>query len=256
MGRRTPWLTACWVIAVRQFTMLRRSPLRVLFGFTQPLIYVVFFGPFFGAVFPSGTGLPSGIDVLVPGLLLQLTVFSAGFSGYATLQERREGVLDRQRVSGAASSTLLIGRATANALVTVVQAVLLSVAAIPFGFRFNALGALIGLGVVFVVNVGVAAASSALAYRLVDETTFTPIVQNTTLPLVILSGVLLPLSMAPLWLQSIAFFNPFSHTVSALRASFGGAFGSPDLWWGVLVSVAVSAALMSLAIWSFGRVSK
>jgi len=246
--------TALGIVATRQLTMLFRSPIRVLFGFTQPLIYVVFFGPFFSGLFrDSGPARLSGLALLVPGLLLQLTVFSAGFSGYAMLQERREGVIDRQLVSAAGPGALLLGRAVANGLVTVAQAVLVTVVSIPFGFRFDIAGSMVGLVILFTLNVGVAAASSALAYRLVDETTFTPVVQNTALPLVILSGVILPLSAAPVWLQDVAVFNPFSHAVSALREAFAGHFGSADLWTGFAISAALSAALMVTAVWSFVR---
>lgn len=123
---RVTWLTPVSVVATRQLMMLVRSPLRVIFGFSQPLIYVVFFGPFLQSVYPrSADGHPGGLNVLVPGLLLQLTVFSAGFSGYATLQERREGVLGRQRVSAAAPGSLICGRSLANVTVTALQAALL-----------------------------------------------------------------------------------------------------------------------------------
>lgn len=199
---RVTWLTPVSVVATRQLMMLVRSPLRVIFGFSQPLIYVVFFGPFLQSVYPrSADGHPGGLNVLVPGLLLQLTVFSAGFSGYATLQERREGVLGRQRVSAAAPGSLICGRSLANVTVTALQAALLTLCAMPLGFRFSPMGALLGTGLIFVLNFGVSVASSALAFRLVDETTFTPVIQNVSLPLIILYGVLLPLATAPLWLQ-------------------------------------------------------
>lgn len=95
--------------------------------------------------------------------------------------------------------------------------------------------------------------SSALAYRLADETTFTPIVQNVSLPVVILSGVLLPLTLAPGWLRRIAFFNPLSHAVDALRAAYAGRFDDPVLWTGGLTAVTLSALLTVAGVWSFTR---
>lgn len=250
----TAWLVPVWIIARRQLLMLVRSPLRVVFGFTQPLIYVVFFGPFMSVVYPDAdAGRPGGLAVLVPGLLLQLTVFSAGFSGYATLQERREGVLDRQRVTAAAPGSLICGRSLANVGVTGVQAALLTLCALPLGFRCSAWGALAGIALIVVLNFGVSVGSSALAYRLADETTFTPIVQNVSLPLVIMSGVLLPLTLAPGWLQDIACFNPLSHSVDALRAAYAGQWDNPDLWRGAAVSAALSALVAAVGVRSFTR---
>jgi ABC-2 type transport system permease protein len=254
LGLRTSWLVPIQVVAKRHLMMLVRSPLRVLFGFTQPLIYVVLFGPFMDIVYRRTTaGGTGGMDVLVPGLLLQLTVFSAGFSGYATLQERREGILDRQRVSVAAPGSLLLGRSLANVVVTAIQAVLLTLCAVPFGFRCSVLGAALGIAVLCLLNLGVGVGSMALAYRLTDETTFTPIVQNLSLPLVIMSGVLLPLTLAPPWLREVAALNPLSHSVDALRAAYAGDLSSEALGRGVLVTAALAILLMVLGMKTFTR---
>ncbi|GAA2939781.1 ABC transporter permease [Streptomyces enissocaesilis] len=252
LALRATWLVPTHVIARRHLVMLLRSPVRVMFGFTQPLIYVVLFGPFMDTVYHR-TGGAGGLRALVPGLLLQLTVFSAGFSGYATLQERREGILDRQRVSRAAPGSLLVGRALANAMVTAVQAVLLTLCALPFGFRCDVLGAAVGIALLCVLNIGVSVGSMALAYRVTDETIFTPIVQNTSLPLVIISGVLLPLTLAPAWLRDVARFNPLSHSVDALRAAYTGAVDSGAFARGLSVTLALSLALTLLGLRSFAR---
>ena len=46
----------------------------------------------------------------MPGLLLQLAIFGAGFAGFGIIQELREGVIDRQRVSPARRLCLILGR--------------------------------------------------------------------------------------------------------------------------------------------------
>jgi ABC-2 type transport system permease protein len=74
------------------------------------------------------------------------------------------------------------------------------------------------------------------------------------LPLLLLSGVLLPIALAPDWLQAIANVNPLYHAVEAMRALFDGRFGDTTVivglaWLVVLaiVSVAISARTFNRA---------
>jgi ABC-2 type transport system permease protein len=48
----------------------------------------------------------------------------------------------------------------------------------------------------------------------------------------LLAGVLLPLTLAPGWLQWIAFLNPLAHAVDAARALFCGAYTDATVFWG------------------------
>ena len=70
------------------------------------------------------------------------------------------------------------------------------------------------------------ASFSALSYAaglaLKSEDAFAPIVNTFALPILLLSGILLPMSLAPRWLQIVSDVNPFKHMVTALREVFRG----------------------------------
>jgi ABC-2 type transport system permease protein len=70
-----------------------------------------------------------------------------------------------------------------------------------------------------------------------------------TLPLLLLSGVLLPLTLAPDWLRAVAALNPLSYAVDAARALLNGDLASADVWQGF----AVLAPLAALAMWWAAR---
>jgi ABC-2 type transport system permease protein len=57
-----------------------------------------------------------------------------------------------------------------------------------------------------------------------NEDALAPTINFFLLPIQLLAGITLPLTLAPLWLQRIAFFNPFAHAVSAARALFVGEY--------------------------------
>ena len=70
-----------------------------------------------------------------------------------------------------------------------------------------------------------------------------------TLPLLLLSGILLPMALAPGWLQTLARLNPLSYAVDAARALFNGQFADPS----VMPGVVLMAGLAAIGLWVGGR---
>jgi ABC-type multidrug transport system permease subunit len=89
------------------------------------------------------------------------------------------------------------------------EAVILIAVMIPFGFQLHLLGALAGLALLGVLGIGL---------RVVH--------QSVLFPLMILSGMLLPLEIGPGWMQVIAKANPLAYVVDAERALFAGDLAS------------------------------
>lgn len=67
-----------------------------------------------------------------------------------------------------------------------------------------------------------------------------------SVPVLLLSGILLPMTLAPTWLLRLSQINPFSHVVDGARAAFRDDFGNSSLLVG-LVSAAV-LAIVGLAV--------
>ena len=67
------------------------------------------------------------------------------------------------------------------------------------------------------------------------------LVAGLELPLTLLSGVLLPLSLGPVWIQAIAHLNPLYYAVEASRVLSTGAIASTEVYkaFAVLVPLAV-----------------
>jgi ABC-2 type transport system permease protein len=231
------------VVFVRQMRQLLRNPVWVVFGLTQPVLYLVLFGPLLKNVSGGGLGGNRSWSVFVPGLLLQLVIFAGGFAGFGIIQELREGVVDRQRVTPAHRTSLILGRALSNVVTIGVQAVVLIAVAVPFGLRPAWGGVAASVALVCVLALGLASASYSLGLILRDEDSFAPVIQGVTLPLLLLSGVLLPMSLAPGWLRWASRVNPLTHTVDATRALFVGTFSSADVAAGVAVTVVIAAVL-------------
>ncbi|MER7493452.1 ABC transporter permease [Streptomyces pharetrae] len=223
----------------RYARQILRSRFALLFGVLMPLLHLLFFGPLL-------TDLPLGEEgsswqVLVPGLLLQLGLFGALFAGFVIIVETGQGVVERMRVTPVSRLALLLGRVLRDATVFVFQAVLLVLAALVMGLRAPLAGILIGFAFVALLTVSLASLSYALAMKVRSPQEFGPLVNAVSMPSMLLSGLMLPMSLGPAWLDVLSHFVPFRYLVDAMRDAYTGHYTSAHMLYGVLVAVGMTA---------------
>ncbi|XHM63399.1 ABC transporter permease [Streptomyces nigra] len=221
-----------------------RSRFALLFGVLMPLLYLLFFGPLLTNLPLGGKG--SSWQVLVPGLLLQLGLFGASFAGFAVIIEQGQGVVDRMRVTPVSRLALLLGRVLREATVFVFQAVLLVLAALVMGLRAPLPGVLIGFAFVGLLTVSLASLSYALALKVRTPQEFGPAVNALTMPMMLLSGLMLPMTLGPRWLDVLSHFVPFRYLVDAVRDAYVGAYATQHMLYGTIVAVLFAALAVTV----------
>jgi ABC-2 type transport system permease protein len=243
-----------WLLFVRYLLLLVRNPAWVVIGLLQPILYLVLFAPLLKSI-AAVPGFPRGgaYNVFVPGLLIQLGLFGATGVGFGLIAELRAGVIERFRVTPVSRLALLLGRALRDILTLVIQSLLLIVASIPFGLTIDVQAALVVLGLVALIGIMMASTSYAVALWLKSEDSYAPLIFTATLPLLLLSGVLLPMSLAPDWLRRIAALNPLAYAVDAARAAFLLHLDDPSVIRGVAVVGILALIAVFAAARSFGR---
>jgi len=255
-----PMLRDAMITFRYQMRLLLREPIWIVIVLVQPLLYLALFAPLLepliGQVGKS-RGFPPGDawQVFVPGLLIQLGIFGSMFVGFGIVAEIRYGTVERMRVTPASRLGLLLGRVLRDTVVLLIQAALLTAVAVAFGLRVPLVGALITVGIVGLLGVSLASLSYAAGLWLKSEDALAPLLNMVTVPVLLLSGILLPMTLAPSWLRRLAQLNPFSHIVDAARAAFRNDLGDGSLVVG-LVSAAVLAVLgVAIAVRTFQRES-
>lgn len=243
-----------WLIFQRYIGIFVRNPAWVIIGLIQPILYLLLFAPLLKGI-SSSRGFPPGgaYNVFVPGLLIQLGLFGASGVGFGLIAELRAGVIERFRVTPVSRFALLLGRALRDILVLVVQSLILLLLSIPFGLQATFSGVLVMLGLVALIGLGMSSICYAAALALRSEDSYAPLIFTISLPLLLLSGVLLPLTLAPQWLQNIAAANPLSYAVTAARDMFNGNAGSPDVVKGLVIMVALCVVGVFIGARSFNR---
>jgi ABC-2 type transport system permease protein len=244
------------LIFQRQMRMSLRSPAWIIIGLIQPVLYLVFFAPMLIAIshvrgFPPG----SAWQVFVPGLLVQLGLFGATFVGFGIIAEWRSGVLERLRVTPASRIALLLGRVLRDTVVLFVQSVLLTLAAVALGLRAPVAGLLIDLCFVLFLAVSLASLSYAASLVTKREDTLARLVNSIVVPLLLLSGILIPMSLAPTWLGDLSRANPLRYVVQAMRQVVLGHYASADVMWGAVVVVLLSVISVTTGVAVFRRES-
>jgi ABC-2 type transport system permease protein len=233
-----------------------RNPVWVIIGLFQPLLYLALFGPLLERV-AHAPGFPRGNSwqVFVPGLLVQLGIFGSLFVGFGLIAELRSGVIERMRVTPASRVSLLAGRVLRDVLLGLVQAGVLVLAAVAFGLRAPVLNILLGLVFVAVLGAAFASASYAAGLLLKTEDSMASVLNSLAVPLLLLSGILLPMSLAPDWLRVVADINPVTHVVEAVRSVFLGHIGTATVGWGIVATVGLVIGGMAFGTRTFMRES-
>jgi len=239
-----------WIIFARAMTLSLRQPMWVLIGLLQPILYLTLFGPLLQTVAASSGFEGDAWQVFVPGLLVQLGIFGGLFVGFGIIAEWRSGVIDRQLVSPAARSAIIAGRTLRDVVVIVTQGIVLCGAAYLMGLRVPIGAFLLGLVLVGLLGAAFSFISNAIGIATKSEDALAPMVNTLALPILLLSGILLPMTLAPAWLQMVANFNPFKHIVEALRAVFRGDFADPI----VAIGLVLAVVLVVLGAWVGSRV--
>jgi ABC-2 type transport system permease protein len=242
-----------WLIYRRSVILTLRQPVWVMMGVFQPILYLLLFGPLLeGATTATGT-TGSAFNWFVPGLLIMTGFFAAAFAGFGLVAELRYGVVERMRVTPMSRFAMLAGRALRDVTILMAQSILLIVVAIPLGLELVPGGAALTLVIVTLVGLSFALLSYTLALVFKSEDALAPVVQFLALPLLLLSGIFLPMTLAPDWLQTLSSINPLTHAVDAARALFNGLWEDPQVVVGAVVMGTLTLVTLLVASRTFSR---
>ncbi|WP_055590684.1 ABC transporter permease [Peterkaempfera griseoplana] len=263
-GQRTGLLQAArdsWVVARRNVRRMTRIPEVLVFGLIQPVMFVLLFTYVMGGAItvPGATADPHAYrQYLIPGIFAQTVTFAVAGASAGIAEDMTKGLVDRFRSLPMARGAVLTGRTLADLVQTTLIIVVLAVVAVLIGWRthtafwevicgfllllllgyaFSWIGALIGLS----VRSPEAATSAGLVWLF---------------PLTFISNAFVPVSTMPGWLQPVAYWNPFSATVQAVRHLFGNVpAGMVQTAWPMQHAVWVSAGWSILIIALFRTLS-
>ncbi len=240
------FLRDTWLIFERSVLLTSRNLFWIFVTLFTPFCYFLLFAPLLEKL----AGIPgfsagNSLTVFTPGLLMMVALYGTAFVGYGLVDDIRAGILERFRVTPVNRLALLLGRVLCNLVALVLQALLIFVLARLFGLSAPLGGMLLTLGLVILVGLTTSVISYSSALILQTEDSLSAFLNFLLLPLQLLAGIMLPLALAPRWLQTIALFNPLAHAVTAARALFIGNYTDIHVFIGFAV-MSVTATIAFL----------
>lgn len=236
------------IVLLRELAPVRRDPFSLVFGLIQPLVFLGLFGP----LLAGSAGGTLGGDVwlwFVPAVLAMTTLFGTSVTGSNLQLDLTSGVHERMLVTPLSRPAQLVGRALKEMVPILAQSAVVLVVMLPFGLRPDPLGAVLTLLQLAVLGIGVGSLSYALALAVRKQEWMFWVVQQTVLfPVMLLSGMLLPLETGPAWMRAVSAVNPLRYVVDSGRAAFAGDVLSATVAWGWVAAAATAAVGLAVGV--------
>lgn len=236
-------------MTLRHLRELWRQPWFVAVTLVQPVIWLLLFGALFKRVIEiPGFHSHSYIAFLAPGVVVMTAMFNAAWSGMSLIEDINRGVTARFLVSPVRREALIGGRILKEAVVVVIQSLIIVALALIVGASFP--GGVGGVAVLFAVSALIGstfgALSNGFALIMRQEEALIGATQFILLPLTFLSTTFLAANLIPGWMGHVADFNPVNWAVVAGRTATSA---NPD--WGVVAARAGFLAALLVVCLAF-----
>lgn len=216
----TDFIQETLALTKRLFIQLKRRPSTLVAGIIQPFMWLVLFGALF-------LNAPQGLfgndlnyaQFLAPGIIV-FTAFSGALNaGLPVMFDREFGFLNRLLVAPLASRYSIVAASTIYIIVlSFIQTVVIVGASALLGAGLpNLVGLTVIALIVLLIVLGVTALSLGLAFALPGHIELIAIIFVTNLPLLFASTALAPLSFMAQWLQIVASLNPLTYAIEPIR---------------------------------------
>ncbi|NEO55976.1 MAG: ABC transporter permease [Okeania sp. SIO3B5] len=204
----------------RLFIQLKRRPSTLIAGIIQPLMWLILFGALFQNV-PQGLfGESQNYGQFLGAGIIVFTAFAGALNaGLPVMFDREFGFLNRLLVAPLTSRfSIVIASATFIVTLSFIQSAIIIGAG---AFLGAGLPGTLGLAtialIVLMLVVGVTGLSLGLAFALPGHIELLAVIFVTNLPLLFASTALAPLSFMPNWLQVVASLNPLTYAIEPIR---------------------------------------
>ena len=242
------------IMTWRNIIRYRRAPELLIFSTISPVMFVLLFNYVFGGAIPTGD--LAYIDFLMPGILIQTTIFGATQTGTGLAEDLQKGMVDRYRSLPMARSAFLGGRIVAETLVNIFVACLMLGVGYIIGMRFHG-GFWPGFAMPFMVAgfaFGFSWVAAVVGASVRNPESAGSMMFFVIFPLTFLSSAFVPIESMPGWLQPFTKINPVTYAVDLGRALSQGGPIIANAWPTVLWTLAFTFVVGPVAVWRYRKV--
>ena len=204
----------------RLFIQLQRRPSTLIAGIIQPLMWLVLFGALFQNA-PAGLfGESQNYGQFLGAGVIVFTAFAGALNaGLPVMFDREFGFLNRLLVAPLASRfSIVLASAIFIVTLSFIQTGVIIAAGAFLGAGLPGFAGLTAIAlIIFLLVLGVTGISLGLTFALPGHVELIAVIFVTNLPLLFASTALAPLSFMPHWLQIVVTLNPLSYAIEPIR---------------------------------------
>jgi ABC-2 type transport system permease protein len=231
----------------RDFLKWTRGRVAVISALVMPAAWLIFVGLALPVKFTGNY-----LDFITPGILV-MTMLSAGLSGGTLLMfDKILGFLNKFLALPTPRSSILIGKIlfiTGRGLIqtTIILVIALLIGAtllspVQYGLTYF---------ILFLFGILISSFATTIALYLDDHDSYSAFNTMISMPLFFTSSALMPYSVMPAWLATIAHLNPLSYAIDAVRDVGTGGFAAFPL----LVLLGLTVIVLGICIQVFRKVT-
>jgi len=202
----------------RNLLRYRRLPQLIVFGFIQPLMFVLLFNYVFGGAIDTGAG--KYIMYLLPGVLVHTVLFGSMQTGVGLADDLNKGMIDRFRSLPMSRAAVLAGRTITESLRNILVIFLMTATGYLLGFRIEHGFDNFLLATLLIVVFGFAfswiSATIGLLVREVETAQTAGFIW--VFPLAFVSSIFVPIETMKPAIRAFAEHNPITYVVDTVRA--------------------------------------
>jgi ABC-2 type transport system permease protein len=188
------------------------------------------------------------------GMVAFVTVFTTAFVGMSVVWDRRLGFMNKVLSTPVARSVIITSKVISASIRSVFQAAIVTVIAYLLGLKLGANFSVFSIfgvfAIVFLIGFGLSSLFTAITLRTTRMETPQAIFNLVTLPLMFASSAYFPINLMPDWLKPIAYANPISYTIDAVRRLmvFSDGFGPLPLDFAYVGAFAVVVTVICVVL--------
>jgi len=231
----------------RDFTKWFRGRVAVISALVMPAAWLIFVGLALPVKFTGNY-----LDFITPGILV-MTMLSAGLSGGALLMfDKILGFLNKFLALPTPRGSILVGKILFITGRGLVQTTIILVIALLIGSTLlNPVQYGLTYFILFLFGVMISAFATTIALYLDDHDSYSAFNTMISMPLFFTSSALMPYSVMPAWLATIAHLNPLSYAIDAVRDVTAGGFPVVP----IAVLMALTTFILLVCMYVFRKVT-
>lgn len=245
--------TAVATHAWRAMLKIKHIPFQLVDVTVMPIMFTLLFTYLFGGAL---AGTPREyLQFLAPGILVQTVVFITVYTGVGVNTDIKKGLHDRFRSLPNWQPSPIMGMLAGDLFRYSVAALVVLTVAFIIGFRpeGGVLGVLAAVALILVFSLALSWPWIIVGLLVKTPESVMTLSFLLLFPLTFVSNIFVDPATMPGWLQNIVDVNPVTHLTTASRSLMAGDYGSIEVLWVLIASLAITVVFAPVGMWMYRR---